>query len=171
MSPAREEPGLTRSRGGSPGTPNKPERGNGGGDGEDDDTLTLPTPTQASHSQSHGHGQDRGSSGGGGGGNNPSSTSSAITSTTSTNIDSLSGPGSGTVITTAGANAPGGSSGGAMESKWMMRLRDLEFKLKAEREGRILDRGEAMKRINASESENAMLRENLERERQRAARR
>ncbi|KAL2194518.1 hypothetical protein P885DRAFT_42631 [Corynascus similis CBS 632.67] len=173
MSPAREEPGLTRSRGGSPGTPNKPGRGNGGGDGEDDDTLTLPTPTQASHSQSHGHGQDRGSSGGGGGGggNNPSSTSSAITSTTSTNTDSLSGPGSGTVITTAGANAPGGSSGGAMESKWMMRLRDLEFKLKAEREGRILDRGEAMKRINASESENAMLRENLERERQRAARR
>jgi len=54
-----------------------------------------------------------------------------------------------------------------MDNKWMLRLRDLEFKLKAEREGRILDRGEAIKRINASESENMMLRENLEREKRR----
>jgi len=54
-----------------------------------------------------------------------------------------------------------------MDNKWMLRLRDLENKLKAEREGRLLDRGEAMKRINQSESENAALRENLERERER----
>jgi len=54
-----------------------------------------------------------------------------------------------------------------MDTKWMLRLRDLEYKLKAEREGRLLDRGEAMKRINASENENAALRGDLERERER----
>lgn len=64
----------------------------------------------------------------------------------------------------------GGGSGNPMDSKWMLRLRDLEYKLKAEREGRIMDRGEAMKRINASESENIMLRENLEREKRRSGR-
>ena len=57
-----------------------------------------------------------------------------------------------------------------MDNKWMLRLRDLEYKLKAEREGRILDRGEAMKRINASESENLTLREGLEREKRRQGR-
>jgi hypothetical protein len=54
-----------------------------------------------------------------------------------------------------------------MDNKWMLRLRDLEAKLKAEREGRIMDRGEALKRIHASESENAALRGDLERERER----
>ncbi|KAK0716731.1 hypothetical protein B0T21DRAFT_296622 [Apiosordaria backusii] len=65
------------------------------------------------------------------------------------------------------AGSQSGQGGQSMENKWMLRLRDLEYKLKAEREGRILDRGEAMKRINASESENMALRENLERERRR----
>ncbi|KAK1830505.1 hypothetical protein QBC39DRAFT_410310 [Podospora conica] len=60
------------------------------------------------------------------------------------------------------------ATGNAMDSKWMLRLRDLEYKLKAEREGRLLDRGEAMKRITASESENVALREGLEREKRRA---
>ncbi len=50
-----------------------------------------------------------------------------------------------------------------MDTKWMLRLRDLEYKLKAEREARVLDRTEAMKRINASENESQQLRENLER--------
>ncbi|KAK3385205.1 anucleate primary sterigmata protein B [Podospora didyma] len=59
------------------------------------------------------------------------------------------------------------SGGGLMENKWMLRLRDMEYKLKAEREARLLDRGEAMKRINASEAENIALRENLEREKRR----
>jgi len=58
----------------------------------------------------------------------------------------------------------------AMDNKWMLRLRDLEYKLKAEREGRLLDRGEAMKRITASESETLALRENLEREKRRQGR-
>ena len=68
------------------------------------------------------------------------------------------------------ATGSGNMVGGAMDSKWMLRLRDLEYKLKAEREGRLLDRGEAMKRINASESENLTLRENLEREKRRQGR-
>lgn len=67
----------------------------------------------------------------------------------------------------AGASASTSTPSGGMENKWLLRLRDLEFKLKAEREGRLLDRGEALKRISASESENAALRENLERERER----
>ncbi|KAK0611241.1 hypothetical protein B0T14DRAFT_607375 [Immersiella caudata] len=62
------------------------------------------------------------------------------------------------------------ATGNTMDSKWMLRLRDLEYKLKAEREARLLDRGEAMKRINASESENLTLRENLEREKRRQGR-
>lgn len=61
----------------------------------------------------------------------------------------------------------GTGGGGGMDNKWMLRLRDLEYKLNAEREGRILDRGEAMKRIHASEDENAALRGDLERERDR----
>ncbi|KAK0610392.1 hypothetical protein B0T17DRAFT_610727 [Bombardia bombarda] len=67
----------------------------------------------------------------------------------------------------SGGGGGGGGGGERMDNKWMLRLRDLEYKLKAEREGRILDRGEAMKRINASEGENLTLRENLERERRR----
>lgn len=56
---------------------------------------------------------------------------------------------------------------GGSDNKWMLRLRDLENKLKAEREGRILDRGEAIKRINATEQENVALKENLEKEKRR----
>ncbi|AEO60265.1 hypothetical protein MYCTH_2066367 [Thermothelomyces thermophilus ATCC 42464] len=82
-----------------------------------------------------------------------------------TSANTSSSPGPGAVV-----SAPGGSSGGgSLEPKFMLRLRDLENKLKAEREGRILDREEARKRINATEHEVAMLRENLEREKRRAA--
>lgn len=65
-----------------------------------------------------------------------------------------------------GSGAVAGGTTSA-DNKWMLRLRDLEYKLKAEREGRILDRNEALKRINTSESENLALRENLEREKRR----
>lgn len=68
---------------------------------------------------------------------------------------------------TSVSSSGGGIGGNVMDSKWMLRLRDLEYKLKAEREGRLLDRGEAMKRITASESENVALREGLEREKRR----
>ncbi|KAK5653501.1 hypothetical protein OQA88_8760 [Cercophora sp. LCS_1] len=70
----------------------------------------------------------------------------------------------------SGGGGGGGAGGNTMDNKWMLRLRDLEYKLKAEREGRILDRGEAIKRINASESENIALREGLEREKRRQGR-
>jgi chromosome segregation ATPase len=62
------------------------------------------------------------------------------------------------------------TNSGSMDNKWMLRLRDLEHKLKAEREGRIMDRGEAMRRIDASENEVAALRGDLERERERRSR-
>ncbi|KAJ9150082.1 Anucleate primary sterigmata protein b [Coniochaeta hoffmannii] len=55
------------------------------------------------------------------------------------------------------------------DNKWMLRLRDLEYKMKAEREGRVMDRGEAQRRLKGYEEENARLREQLERERKRAA--
>jgi hypothetical protein len=52
----------------------------------------------------------------------------------------------------------------------MLRLRDLEYKMKREREERILDRGDAARRLKTAEEENAQLREALERERKRAGR-
>ncbi|KAK3305570.1 uncharacterized protein B0T15DRAFT_397464 [Chaetomium strumarium] len=70
-------------------------------------------------------------------------------------------------VTKSGTGGGGSGVSTGMESKWMLRLRDLEYKLKAEREGRILDRKEALKRIDTIESENAELREKQERERER----
>ncbi|KAK4033519.1 hypothetical protein C8A01DRAFT_40025 [Parachaetomium inaequale] len=160
--PSAEEMGLTRSRGGSPATPGRGRGGGGAVKEDDDDTLTLPTPTQASY-----QGLER--AGGGGGGNTNNGSSSSAVGTTSTTNPS-SGPGAGPVVNTTSSTVAGGGSGGGggvMDTKWMLRLRDLEYKLKAEREGRIMDRGEAMKRINASENENAALRGDLERERER----
>lgn len=58
----------------------------------------------------------------------------------------------------------------AVDHKWMLRLRDLEYKMKREREERILDRGDAARRLKTAEEENAQLREALERERKRAGR-
>ncbi|KAH6844819.1 hypothetical protein B0I37DRAFT_378364 [Chaetomium sp. MPI-CAGE-AT-0009] len=188
--PGADEIGVARSRGTSPATPVRTGGSSGGGD--DDDTLTLPTPTQASHShQERGRDPSRGRS------NNPPTTNhnnhsnststsatalatSASSSTTLSNNNNTnsntnttpttSTPTAGPVVNTAGSGSGSGSSGGGVvDTKWMLRLRDLEYKLKAEREGRIMDRGEAMKRISASENENAALRENLERERARRA--
>ena len=91
--------------------------------------------------------------------------STAASSTNSSSRDNTNN----TNNNTNNSNSTSGG-GGTMDNKWMLRLRDLEYKLKAEREGRILDRGEAMKRINASESENLTLREGLEREKRRQGR-
>lgn len=76
----------------------------------------------------------------------------------------------GMYLQTGGQQQGQGGSSSSSDNKWMLRLRDLEYKLKAEREGRILDRNEALKRINTSESENLALRENLEREKRRSKR-
>ncbi|KAK4150996.1 hypothetical protein C8A00DRAFT_17547 [Chaetomidium leptoderma] len=153
---APDETQLSRSRGGSPATPSR----RGDDATEDDDTITLPTQQQQQPSQQQqpqnqerGRGRDRGSNNNNN--NPPPSTSTAVSTTTTTSTSATNNTGG------------GGGGGGGMDTKWMLRLRDLEYKLKAEREGRIMDRGEAMKRINASEDENAALREGLERERER----
>ncbi|KAL2127088.1 hypothetical protein VTI74DRAFT_11362 [Chaetomium olivicolor] len=150
---------LAGSRGGSPATP-----GGGGAEEADEDTITLPTPTQAQpnpgqqQQQSSSQAQERTRERSGNGA--AAATNTAAPAPSSSNAVANT--------TASGTGASGG--GGAMDNKWMLRLRDLEYKLKAEREGRLLDRGEAMKRINQSESENKALRENLERERERGRR-
>ncbi|KAK4240722.1 hypothetical protein C8A03DRAFT_31107 [Achaetomium macrosporum] len=143
---------MSRSRGTSPATPGR----GGGGDaaGDDDDTITAnqpsqipqPTSSQQQAQQPQESGRERSA-------NNASSSITVSTTTASATNSGTGGSGS------------GGST--SMDSKWMLRLRDLEYKLKAEREGRLLDRREAMKRIDTIESENAELRENQERERER----
>jgi hypothetical protein len=75
---------------------------------------------------------------------------------------------------TAGASATTSmvtnTSSSATDRTWLARLRDLEDKVMAEREGRILDRDEALRRIQAAEKENQALREKLEKEKQRPGR-
>jgi hypothetical protein len=53
------------------------------------------------------------------------------------------------------------------EQKWIHRLKELERRLKAEREARLLDRSGARKRLEQKVEENADLRALLERERER----
>lgn len=54
------------------------------------------------------------------------------------------------------------------EQKWIHRLKELERRLKAEREARLLDRSGARKRLEQKVEENAELRGMLERERERS---
>ncbi|KAA8636155.1 hypothetical protein SMACR_03557 [Sordaria macrospora] len=126
---------------------------------------------QYQHQQNHPQVQSQASytgPGGGGGGIQQTSAERGVAPP--------SGPGSnastnnpaatpGMYLQAGGGSQTGGTT--SADNKWMLRLRDLEYKLKAEREGRILDRNEALKRINTSESENLALRENLEREKRR----
>lgn len=58
-----------------------------------------------------------------------------------------------------------GESGGS--EKWIQRLRELEKRLKAEREARLLDRGGARKRLEERDAENQRLRAQIERQRMR----
>lgn len=51
-----------------------------------------------------------------------------------------------------------GSSAGAQDNRWMFRLRDLEYKLKMEREARNLDRTAARQRLAQQNEENKSLR-------------
>lgn len=60
------------------------------------------------------------------------------------------------------------SSGG--QDKWIHRLRELERRLKAEREARLLDRSGARKRLEERDAVNEELRMELERERMRKER-
>lgn len=78
---------------------------------------------------------------------------------------------SGTLTNNAGAmmhRARGGNGpweGG--DEKWLNRLHELEKRLKAEREGRLLDRSGARKRLEERDAENQRLRDQLQRERTR----
>ncbi|KAJ5738289.1 hypothetical protein N7493_001444 [Penicillium malachiteum] len=55
------------------------------------------------------------------------------------------------------------------DEKWIHRLHELEKRLKAEREGRLLDRSGARKRLEERDAENQKLRDQLQRERVRRA--
>lgn len=61
----------------------------------------------------------------------------------------------------------GSEAGGAGSEKWIHRLRELERRLKAEREARLLDRSGARKRLEERDAVNEELRMELERERMR----
>ena len=58
----------------------------------------------------------------------------------------------------------GSASGGQGQDKWIHRLRELERRLKAEREARLLDRSGARKRLEERDAVNEELRRELERE-------
>lgn len=59
----------------------------------------------------------------------------------------------------------GSGGGGQGQEKWIHRLRELERRLKAEREARLLDRSGARKRLEERDAVNEELRRELERER------
>lgn len=76
---------------------------------------------------------------------------------------------SSTLTSTAGAMLPRSRSGVSgwegIDEKWIHRLHELEKRLKSEREGRLLDRSGARKRLEERDAENQRLREQLQRER------
>ena len=59
--------------------------------------------------------------------------------------------------------------GGPSEQQWVHRLREMERRLKAEREARLLDRNGARKRLEEGRAENEELRLELEKEKVRRA--
>lgn len=62
----------------------------------------------------------------------------------------------------------GSTSGEPGQDRWIHRLRELEKRLKAEREARLLDRSGARKRLEERSAENEELRAELEREKMRS---
>jgi hypothetical protein len=65
------------------------------------------------------------------------------------------------------SNASSGAAGEPDQQKWIHRLRELERRLKAEREARLLDRSGARKRLEERDAVNEELRMELEREKMR----
>ncbi len=61
-------------------------------------------------------------------------------------------------------NSSQSANGGLDNKAWEIRLRELEYKLKAEREARLVDRGSARTRLREMEREKKVLEEGLERE-------
>jgi cell division protein FtsB len=62
----------------------------------------------------------------------------------------------------------GGGGGGGGEKRWILRLRELEKRLKQEREARLLDRDMANRKILESKGQKDEIRKELEREKVRA---
>ncbi|PTB69082.1 hypothetical protein BBK36DRAFT_1166953 [Trichoderma citrinoviride] len=58
---------------------------------------------------------------------------------------------------------PSNADGSANDNRWLLRLRDMEYKLKMEREGRNQDRQAARQRLGGLENENRDLREKVRR--------
>lgn len=69
-------------------------------------------------------------------------------------------PSGGSELTLAEEN---GSGSGANDNRWLLRLRDMEYKLKLEREGRNQDRQAARQRLGGLETENRDLRDRIRR--------
>jgi hypothetical protein len=74
-----------------------------------------------------------------------------------------------TTAPSTAAPTDGASPTDASEQRWMLRLRELERRLKAEREARLLDRSGARKRLEEGRAENEELKAELEREKVRRA--
>ena len=55
------------------------------------------------------------------------------------------------------------NNGAANDNRWLFRLRDMEYKLKMEREGRNQDRHAARQRLGGLEMENRDLKERMKR--------
>ncbi|KAF4556145.1 Anucleate primary sterigmata protein B-like protein [Elsinoe fawcettii] len=82
------------------------------------------------------------------------------TASTSTNRQSVD-------LQAQGPGPVGGPGAGPNDQRWIHRLRELEKRLKAEREARLLDRKGARQRLEERSAENEGLRQELERERER----
>ncbi|RDA89144.1 hypothetical protein CP532_2226 [Ophiocordyceps camponoti-leonardi (nom. inval.)] len=80
----------------------------------------------------------------------------SATATTSSSTEALPLMGGGMDVALAGEATPGPAGS---ERRWMLRLRDLEFKLRLEREGRNQDRQAARQRLGSLETEIRELRD------------
>ena len=96
-----------------------------------------------------------------------SATSSDQHSMRSNSISSRTSNTRGELIIAAPQNGNHPDAGGSGSEKWIHRLRELERRLKAEREARLLDRSGARKRLEERDAVNEELRMELERERMR----
>lgn len=67
----------------------------------------------------------------------------------------------------AGGEAGGEGTDPVTQKRWLLRLRELEKRLKSEREARIIDRTGAKRRIEEEREEKELLRKELEREKER----
>lgn len=110
---------------------------------------------------------------GSGNGSQPASRSDRSLARSATGIPQPSNLSGTTLVNSAGAvsnpsnSQQGHSANEPNQEKWIQRLRELERRLKAEREARLLDRNEARKRLEERSAKNEELRAQLERERMR----